>query len=142
MPFLLDTSMVSNVVRNPQGAVARRIESVGEEEVVTSIIVAAELRFGAARRGSERLAAQLESVLGVLEVLSLEAPADDVYGALRARIEREGRPMGANDLLIAAHAIAIGYVAGHERSGLRRRPESRGRELAGLTGFARQPPDG
>jgi tRNA(fMet)-specific endonuclease VapC len=82
----------------------------GETEVATSIIVAAELRFGAAKRGSKRLTSQLEAVLGVLAVLPLESPADAVYGGIRARIEREGRPMGANDLLIAAHAISVGFT--------------------------------
>ena len=110
MQYLLDTNIVSDLVRNPQGAVAARIKSVGETEVATSIIVAAELRFGAAKRGSERLTWQLEAVLSVLAVLPLEGPADVVYGGVRARIEREGRPMGANDLLIAAHAISVGFT--------------------------------
>jgi tRNA(fMet)-specific endonuclease VapC len=110
MPYLLDTNMVSDLVRNPQGAIAERIKSVGETEVATSIIAAAELRFGAARRGSKRLTVQLEAVLHVLAVLPLELPADAVYGEIRARLEREGRPMGANDLLIAAHAIAVGFT--------------------------------
>jgi tRNA(fMet)-specific endonuclease VapC len=110
MPYLLDTNTVSDLVRNPQGAVAERVKSVGEADVATSIIVAAELRFGAAKRGSERLTSQLEAVLGALAVLPLECPADAVYGGVRARIERLGRPMGANELLIAAHAIAVGYT--------------------------------
>jgi tRNA(fMet)-specific endonuclease VapC len=49
-------------------------------------------------------------VLSVLAVLPLEGPADVVYGGVRARIEREGRLMGANDLLIAAHAISVGFT--------------------------------
>jgi tRNA(fMet)-specific endonuclease VapC len=110
MPYLLDTNVVSDLVRNPQGAIAERIESIGETEVATSIIVAAELRCGAAKRGSKRLTSQLEAVLGVLAVLPLESPADAVYGGIRARIELEGRPMGANDLLIAAHAISVGFT--------------------------------
>ena len=110
MAYLLDTNMVSDLVRNPQGVVAERIKAVGETEVATSIIVTAELRFGATKRGSKRLTTQLEAVLRVLAVLPLEAPADAVYGRVRARIEREGRPMGANDLLIASHAISGGYT--------------------------------
>jgi tRNA(fMet)-specific endonuclease VapC len=110
MPYLLDTNIVTDLVRNPQGAVGERIKSVGETEVATSIIVAAELRLGAAKRGSKRLTSQLEAVLGVLAVLPLEGPADAVYGGVRARIEREGRPMNANDLLIAAHAISVGFT--------------------------------
>jgi len=110
MAYLLDTNMVSDLVRRPQGPVAERIRAVGESEVATSIIVAAELRFGAARKGSERLTAQLEAVLRALEVLPFEPPADRVYGSVRARLEREGQPFGANDLLIAAHAISGGFT--------------------------------
>jgi len=110
MRYLLDTNILSDLVRNPQGRVAQHIREIGEAQVCTSIIVAAELRYGAAKKQSTRLTAQLESVLGALEVLPLEAPVDTTYGALRARLEKEGRPIGANDLLIAAQALALGYT--------------------------------
>jgi tRNA(fMet)-specific endonuclease VapC len=107
MRYLLDTNIVSDLVRNPRGRVTQRIREVGEGQVCTSIIVAAELRYGAVKIASRRLSAQLESVLGALDVLPLEAPADAIYGMLRARLERVGTPIGANDLLIAAQAIAL-----------------------------------
>lgn len=110
MRYLLDTNIVSDLVRNPQGRIAERIRQVGETQVCTSIIVSSELRYGAAKKGSLRLSTQLEAVLDVLEVLSFEAPADAAYGALRARLEQAGRPIGGNDLLIAAQAIALGYT--------------------------------
>lgn len=110
MRYLLDTNIVSDLVRNPQGKVAQHIRKIGEAQVCTSIIVAAELRYGAAKRGSLRLSAQLEAVLGALEVLPFEAPADATYGLLRTRLEQAGRPIGANDLLIAAQTLALGYT--------------------------------
>jgi tRNA(fMet)-specific endonuclease VapC len=110
MRYLLDTNIVSDLVRNPQGKVAQHIRNIGEAQVCTSIIVAAELRYGAAKKRSPRLSAQLEAVLGALEVLPIEPPADAAYGLLRARLEQAGRPIGANDLLIAAQAIALGYT--------------------------------
>ena len=110
MRYLLDTNIVSHLVRNPQGGVAQHIRAVGEAQVCTSIIVAAELRYGAAKKGSPRISAQLEMVLGALEVLALEKPADSAYGELRTRLERAGTPIGANDLLIAAQALALGYT--------------------------------
>jgi tRNA(fMet)-specific endonuclease VapC len=110
MRYLLDTNIVSDLVRNPQGKVAQHIRKVGEAQVCTSIIVAAELRYGATKKGSQRLSAQLEAVLGALEVLPFETPADAAYGLLRTRLEQAGRPIGANDLLIAAQALAFGYV--------------------------------
>src|ERR1700733_5500417 len=109
MRYLLDTNIVSDLVRNPQGKVAQRIRKVGETQVCTSIIVAAELRYGAAKKGSPRLAAQMEAVLGALAVSPLEPPVDAAYGSLRTRLEQAGRPIGANGLLIAVHALALGY---------------------------------
>jgi tRNA(fMet)-specific endonuclease VapC len=107
MQFMLDTNIVSDLVRYPRGRVADRIADIGEQHVCTSIIVAAELRYGAAKRASPRLSGQLEAVLGTLDVRALEPPVDVVYGVLRARLERAGRPIGANDMLIAAHALAL-----------------------------------
>jgi tRNA(fMet)-specific endonuclease VapC len=110
MRYLLDTNIVSDLVRRPQGRTAQRIREVGEAQVCTSIIVAAELRYGAAKRGTPRLAAQLEAVLGALEILPFEAPADAIYGRLRSGLERIGRSIGGNDLRIAAHAMTLGYA--------------------------------
>lgn len=107
MSYLLDTNMVSDLVRRPHGPVAQRIREVGEAAVCTSIIVAAELRYGATKKGSARLTAQLEAVLGALDVLPFETPADAAYGLLRARLEHAGQPIGGNDLLIAAQAVAL-----------------------------------
>ena len=108
MRYLLDTNIVSDLVRNPHGNVAQYIRKVGEAQVCTSIIVAAELRYGATKKGSPRLSAQLEAVLGALEVLAFEVPADAAYGLLRTRLEKAGRPVGANDLLIASQALTLG----------------------------------
>lgn len=110
MRYLLDTNIVSDLVRNPQGKVAQYIRKVGEAQICTSIIVAAELRYGAAKKGSPRLLAQLEAVLGALEVLPFETPADSAYGLLRTRLEQAGTPIGGNDLLIAAQALALGHT--------------------------------
>jgi len=108
--YLLDTNIDSDLLWNPHGRVTQRIREVGEAQVCTSIIVAAELHYGSAKKGSPRLAAQLDAVLGVLEVLPFDALADRTYGALRAHLEQRGKPIGANDLLIFAQAIALGHV--------------------------------
>lgn len=117
MRYLLDTNIVSDLVRNPRGGVTQRIAAVGEAQICTSIIVAAELRYGVAKSGSPRLARQLEIVLGAMEVLPFEAPVDAVYGRLRVRLEQSGQPIGGNDLLIAAQAVALGcaIVTDNER---------------------------
>ena len=110
MRYLLDTNIISDLVRRPNGRATQQIRRVGDAKVCTSIIVAAELRYGAAKSGSRRLTTQLEAVLGTLEVLPFEAPADTTYGLLRARLEQSGQPIGGNDLLIAAHTMALGHT--------------------------------
>jgi tRNA(fMet)-specific endonuclease VapC len=106
--YLLDTNIVSDLIRHPQGRVAEYIRKVGETQVCTSIIVAAELRYGAMKKGSQRLTAQLETVLDALDVLPFEAPADATYGLIRTRLEQMGQPIGGNDVLIAAQALTLG----------------------------------
>lgn len=108
--YLLDTNIVSDLVRHPQGRVAEHVRAVGETRVCTSIIVAAELRYGAAKKVSPRLTAQLAAVLGALDILPFETPADAVYGQIRARLEQSGEPIGGNDLLIAAQAVALDHT--------------------------------
>jgi len=104
---MLDTNIVSELLNHPRGAVATRIGRQSSA-VSISVVVAAELRFGAAKKGSARLTARVETLLGLIDIEPLAPPADIVYGDLRARLEREGQPMDANDLLIAAHALALG----------------------------------
>ncbi|MEX2282684.1 MAG: type II toxin-antitoxin system VapC family toxin [Gemmatimonadota bacterium] len=117
MRYMLDTNIVSDLVRLPQGRIAQRIQAVGEPAVCTSIIIAAELRYGAEKKGSARLTAQLEAILRALEILPFESPADITYGSLRTHLEGADQPIGGNDLLIAAQAITLGYtlVTGNER---------------------------
>lgn len=105
--YLLDTNILSDLVRNPQGKAAKRIAKVGEDNVCTSIIVAAELRYGCARSGSRRLIEAVEELLSEIDILPFDVPADATYGMIRSALEASGTPIGGNDLLIAAHAQAI-----------------------------------
>jgi tRNA(fMet)-specific endonuclease VapC len=106
--YLLDTNILSDLIRNPQGKAARRIARAGEDNICTSIIVAAELRYGCEKSGSTKLRKAIEDILDEIDVLPFEAPADAGYGAIRAQLETAGTPIGGNDLLIAAHARALG----------------------------------
>lgn len=108
--YLLDTNIVSDLVRHPDGVVRDRIAEVGEETVCISLVVASELRFGAAKRNSKRLSKQVELILSALPVLSLESPVDEHYAEIRVALEKSGNPIGPNDLLIAAHCRALGLT--------------------------------
>lgn len=106
--YMLDTNVISDLIRNPQGRCAKRIAKAGEDRICTSIIVAAKLRYGCAKRGSQRLTKAVDDLLAEIDVLPFEAPADAEYGSIRAALEMAGKPIGGNDLLIAAHACAVG----------------------------------
>lgn len=111
--YLLDTNILSDLLKNPQGKAAQRISSLPSEErdmLATSILVAAELRYGVAKSGSTTLAARVDQLLEAIEVLPLEPKADQHYGQVRAQLEKTGISIGGNDLLIAAHALAIDAV--------------------------------
>jgi tRNA(fMet)-specific endonuclease VapC len=105
---MLDTNIISDLIKNPQGKAAKRIAKIGDDNICTSIIVAAELRYGCAKSGSERLLKAVEDLLGEIAVLPFDVPADTEYGGIRATLEATGKPIGSNDLLIAAHAYATG----------------------------------
>jgi len=108
--YLLDTNIISALLRDPDGPAARHVERVGHQKICTSIIVAAELHYGCAKKGSTRLLARVQDLLDTMPVLPLDLPADIEYGKLRAELETAGQPVGGNDLLIAAHARTLGMT--------------------------------
>jgi tRNA(fMet)-specific endonuclease VapC len=111
MAYLLDTNMISEAVRDANGGVAQRIrQALGTSQIVTSIIVAGELRFGGIKRGSRRLIQRIEQVLAAIDVLVLAPPVDAIYAQVRADLENRGQPISGNDLWIAAHALALRHT--------------------------------
>ena len=108
--YLLDTKVLSDLVRNPGGTVATKIVDAGEDCICTSIVVAAELRYGATKSGSAKLTERVDMILSALDILPLKPPADREYGNIRDRLTRQGTLIGPNDLLIAAHALAAELI--------------------------------
>ncbi len=115
--YMLDTNIVSDLLRNPDGSAAKRIAEVGPDAICVSVITAAELRYGCAKKGSAKLLAHVETLLESVRVLSFEVPADTEYGGIRAELEAAGKPIGPNDLLIAAHAYATGAILVTDNTG-------------------------
>ncbi|MGZ4953650.1 MAG: PIN domain-containing protein [Methylobacter sp.] len=109
--YLLDTNIVSELIKNPRGSLAENmLRSERDQFCCTSIIVACELRYGAAKKQSPKLSSNVEQVLNSLPVLPLENTVDEVYAQIRADLEQRGLPIGHNDLLIAAHALSLGLT--------------------------------
>jgi tRNA(fMet)-specific endonuclease VapC len=105
--YLLDTNILSHLIKNPSGPVFDRLKSNLPVTACTSIIVSAEIRFGLCKGVSKKLKIQAGKVLEALDILPLEKPVDEYYGKIRALLEQAGQPIGGNDLLIAAHALAL-----------------------------------
>lgn len=108
--YLLDTNVLSDLVRNPGGRAARRLAVVGEPAVCTSIVVACELRYGVAKKDSPQLTERVDELLSSLEILPLDKDADRRYAEIRSHLDRAGTPIGPNDLLIAAHARSLDLI--------------------------------
>lgn len=108
--YLLDTNILSDIIRNPKGLAASRIAEVGQAAICTSIIVAAELRYGCAKKGSPVLLKKVEALLAQIPILPLDVPVDGEYGGIRAELEAAGKPIGYNDLFIAAQAYTLGLT--------------------------------
>lgn len=105
--YMLDTNIVSSVIRQPRSKLAGHLARMPRDTFGISLIVAAELHYGALRKGSSRLTHQVEAVLEGIDVLPLEEPVDRHYGDIRNELARQGQPIGHNDLLVAAHARAL-----------------------------------
>ncbi|CAN5266749.1 type II toxin-antitoxin system VapC family toxin [soil metagenome] len=115
--YLFDTNILSVIIKQQEGELARRIAKLSAAEFCTSIVVASELRFGAHYKNSAKLTALVETLLLGITVLPLDEPADHHYAVIRNQLQCAGQLIGANDLLIAAHArsLNVTLVTANER---------------------------
>ena len=104
--YMLDTNVISALMRDPDGGIADRVEAAGEQSICCSIVVASELRYGAAKKGSEALTRRVDAALSALNILPLSEPVDRIYARIRTELTVAGTPIGPNDLFIAAHALS------------------------------------
>jgi tRNA(fMet)-specific endonuclease VapC len=104
--YLLDTDVISEAARNPGGQVASRIRRIAREQLFTSVIVLAEIRYGFHKNPVARARSQIERLIDALDVQELPCSAADHYARIRHGLTVEGRQIGGNDYWIAAHALA------------------------------------
>jgi tRNA(fMet)-specific endonuclease VapC len=108
--YLLDTNIISDLFRNPGGSIDRALRAREGQEIGTSLIVKGEILFGLKKNNNLRGLRHLELLLDSIQVWPLEEPTEGEYAALRAQMERDGDQVGANDLWIAAQALAIDAI--------------------------------
>ena len=110
--YLLDTNMVSYIVKGRSPAARTRLLALREDEVAAvSAITEAEIRYGLAKRPeSTALKSLMDGFLASIQVLPWSRDEADAYGRVRAKLERSGISLGSMDMMIAAHAVATGAV--------------------------------
>jgi len=124
--LMLDTNICIHAIKRNAPEVLRRLERTSPQDVAISSVVAAELWTGVMKsRERERNQQALREFLAFVEVLDWPADAAELYGKIRAALEAKGRPIGAMDLLIAAHAV-------HERATLATRNRDEFTRVEGL----------
>lgn len=109
MRFMLDTNIVSAIVRDPRGQVFEKLMDVGEANVFISIITHGEIWYGIRKNWSEELEKKVSAVTKRLYVAPLNLPSDQRYAEVRLAL-RQGKNIGQNDLWLAAHALALDVV--------------------------------
>ena len=106
--FLLDTNIVSYLLRQAPPPLIERIANTPRDDLAISIVTAMELRFGVARNPEAlRTGEAVERFLATMPVVPFPDGIDKVYGRVRADLERRGRPIGPLATIIAAHALAL-----------------------------------
>ena len=108
MTYMLDTNMCIYFIRRRSPQVLEHFQRHTIGEIGISTVTLAELHYGAAKsQFSERNRQALEAFTLPLEIAPFDAAAAAAYGPVRAALERQGTPIGAMDMLIAAHALSL-----------------------------------
>jgi tRNA(fMet)-specific endonuclease VapC len=107
LSLMLDTNIVSTMMREPRGRIHQKLRYRDRDAAGVSVVTAAELRFGAYKDGRKSVRDEVENFLNLVPILAFDVPADRRYGEIRAYLVSIGRSIGSNDLLIAAHALAL-----------------------------------
>jgi tRNA(fMet)-specific endonuclease VapC len=109
--YLLDTNIVSYLLKEEMPAVHRRFNAAELDSLAVSSITEAEVFYGVAnRRGAARLRTAAEGFFAAANVVSWDSAAARTYGQLRVDQERMGSPLSVEDLMIAAHALSLGLA--------------------------------
>jgi tRNA(fMet)-specific endonuclease VapC len=111
--YLLDSNALSDLIRNPGGTVSQQFERKAVDpsnRLLTSIVTACEIRYGVVKKGSRTLSERVDQTLTSVEIVPLLVGVDATYAVLRTDLERRGQLIGPNDMLIAAHALALDAI--------------------------------
>lgn len=108
--FMLDSNVLIDIAREPDGPVAARFAAKALGEVAISVIVSGEILYGMVRRPDARSNPRMSHLLSSLQTEKMEPAVASHFGRVRRQVEMSGQGLTANDYWIAAHAIAKGAV--------------------------------
>ncbi len=109
--YMLDTDMCSYVIKEHPESVRQRFQTLAMEQLCISVVTYAELIYGVERSSSRRVNRPIiEDFVRHLDVMDWNTEAADQYGVIRTELETAGTPIGAMDMMIAAHAKSIKAV--------------------------------
>ena len=110
MSYLLDTNICIYIINNRPEKVLQRFRKEHIGNIGISSITASELTYGVIKSGSERNRLALEMFLAPLDIYPFDESVVWHYGEVRADLEKQGKPIGALDTMIAAHALALNAI--------------------------------
>ena len=111
MRYMLDTNICIYLIKRQPNEVIDKFQGISPGEIAISSVTVAEMMYGVAKsRHQERNESALVSFLAPLEIVDFGFKAAQYYGIIRANLEKLGAPIGAYDLMIAAHALSLGLV--------------------------------
>ena len=109
--YLLDTNIFIYIAKHNPPAVRERFARHTADELAMSVVTLGELRFGAEKSQSrERALAVVSQLESMMQIAPLTAAAGEHYGQIRAALQQRGEMIGNNDLWLAAHARAEGWI--------------------------------
>ncbi len=103
--YLLDTNICSAFIREDE-QVINKLSSIDDHLLLINWVIAGELRFGAMKKGSDKLTTRVSQILDTFDIIMPNATIIESYARVRHQLSSEGRIIGSNDLWIASHAIA------------------------------------
>lgn len=107
MNYFLDTNICIYLINQRPSSIVEKLMQFSPQELGISAIVVSELQYGVAKSSqSERNRQLLDAFLRPFQIVPYDAAAAEAYGLIRADLEKKGQPIGREDLLIAAHALA------------------------------------
>lgn len=111
MRYMLDTNICIYLIKRQPREVIDKFQGIAPGEIAISSVTVAEMMYGVAKsQHKDKNKSALESFLAPLEIVDFDFKAAQHYGIVRVFLEKMGTPIGAYDLMIAAHALSLGLV--------------------------------